>query len=69
MEIRTEIKTLFSAFYNSSEGVIPGDRFTPSHGETYEVTKDHEFDGVKLKTGQKLKLIIKNKKHFHYRVS
>lgn len=69
MEIRTEAKTLRSVLFNSPDGVIQGETFTPTSGVVYTVVNDHEFEGVRMKRGMTLKLAIKNKRKYHYMVS
>lgn len=69
MEIRTAAKTLPSPHFNSPEGVIDGTTFTPAIGVIYTVTKPLCLEGVKLRVGQRLKPIIKNRRHLHYHVS
>jgi len=68
LEIRTEVKTLPSSCFNGPEGVLSGERFTPVAGVDYQVVAAHEFEGVRLKQGQRLRLSFKNKRHFHYKV-
>lgn len=69
MEIRTAAKTLPAEYFNSPDGVIAGNTFNPAIGVVYTVTKPICLEGVKLKIGQRVKPIIKNKRHLHYHVS
>lgn len=68
MEIRSACKTLPAQHFEHPKGNIFSDRFTPALGETYTVRSNCEFEGHALKQGQGLKLIIKNKKHYHYKL-
>lgn len=68
MEIRTASKTLPSSHFNGPEGIIPGNTFTPVTGVDYEVVKDIEIEGTKVRVGCKVRKMFSNKKHMHLRV-
>ncbi len=68
MEIRTAAKSLPSANFNGPDGIIAGNTFIPVVGIDYDVVKDLEIEGTKVKAGCKVRKMFSNKKHTHLRV-